>query len=187
MIAAGMGAQVAVLDINVAPLRHLDELNWGRVTTVTSSVLAIEDHVAASDLVIGAVLIPGARAPIVVTEEMVAQMRPGSVVVDISIDQGGCIATARETTHSNPVYDVGGVVHYAVGNIPGAVPHTATYALTNATLPYVVALADGLPAAVQRHPELIGGINVAGGSVTNPAVAEYLGIEQVDARAAVGA
>lgn len=187
MIAAGMGAEVAVLDINVAPLRHLDELNWGRVTTVTSSVLAIEDHVAASDLVIGAVLIPGARAPIVVTEDLVAQMRPGSVVVDISIDQGGCIATARETTHSNPVYDVGGVVHYAVGNIPGAVPHTATYALTNATLPYVVALAGGLPAAIQRYPELIGGINVAGGSVTNLAVADYLGIEQVDARAAVGA
>jgi alanine dehydrogenase len=187
MIAAGMGAEVAVLDINVNPLRHLDELQWGHVITVKSSVLAAEEHVAASDLVVGAVLIPGARAPVVVTADMVAAMRPGSVVVDISIDQGGCIETARETTHSDPVYEFGGVIHYAVGNIPGAVPNTATYALTNATLPYVVALADGLVPAMDQHPELVDGINVAGGAVTNEAVAEFLGAEMVDARVAIGA
>ena len=187
MIAAGMGAEVAVLDINVAPLRHLDELHWGHVITVKSSVLAVEEHVAASDLVIGAVLVPGARAPVVVTSEMVSRMRPGSVVVDISIDQGGCIETARETTHTDPVYDVDGVVHYAVGNIPGAVPHTATYALTNATLPYVVALADGVAGALDRHPELVDGVNIAAGAVTNAAVADFLGLERVDARVAIGA
>ena len=187
MIAAGMGAEVAVLDINVTPLRHLDELHWGHVITVKSSVLAVEEHVAASDLVIGAVLIPGARAPVVVTSGMVSRMRPGSVVVDISIDQGGCIETARETTHSDPVYDVGGVVHYAVGNIPGAVPHTATYALTNATLPYVMALAGGVPDALDRHPELVDGVNIAGGAVTNEAVAAFLGVECVDAKVALGA
>jgi alanine dehydrogenase len=180
MIAAGMGAQVVVLDINVNQLRRLDELGWGRLTTVTSSTLAVERFVGESDLVVGAVLVPGARAPVVVAEDLVAAMRPGSVVVDISIDQGGCIATARETTHADPVYDVHGVIHYAVGNIPGAVPNTATYALTNATLPYVVALTDGLPAAVAAHPELLGGINVAAGSVTNRPVAEFLGVEYVD-------
>jgi len=135
---------------------------------------------------VGAVLVPGARAPVVVSEEMVSEMRPGSVVVDISIDQGGCIATAHETTHSNPVYEAHGVLHYAVGNIPGAVPNTATYALTNATLPYVVALADGVREAVLGHPELLGGINVAGGAVTNGAVAKFLGVDLVSAAEAVG-
>jgi alanine dehydrogenase len=187
MIAVGMGAQVVILDVNVAPLRHLEELRWGRLTTVTSSTLAIERFVAESDLVVGAVLVPGARAPIVVTEDLVAAMRPGSVIVDISIDQGGCFETARETTHSDPVYEVHGVIHYAVGNIPGAVPNTATYALTNATLPYVVAVADGLPEAAQRHPELLSGVNVARGSVTNAAVAAYLGVEYVNAAAVVAA
>lgn len=187
MIAGGMGAEVAVLDINVDPLRHIDELHWGHVITVKSSVLAVEEHVSASDLVIGAVLVPGARAPVVVTAEMVSQMKPGSVVVDISIDQGGSIETAHETTHSDPVYSVGGVIHYAVGNIPGAVPNTATYALTNATLPYVVALADGMSQAVDQHPELLDGINVARGAVTNEAVAEFLAVEKVDARLAIGA
>ena len=185
MIAAGMGAAVTVLDLNLAPLRHLDELRWGNVMTVKSSRLAIEQYVTDSDLVVGAVLVPGARAPIVVTEEVVAAMRPGSVIVDISIDQGGCIATAHETTHSKPTYEKHGVVHYAVGNIPGAVPNTATYALTNATLPYVVALADGAPAAVQRHPELLGGVNVAQGHVTNAAVADYLKMKVADPAAAL--
>ena len=186
MITVGMGAEVVVLDLNVTPLRHLDELRWGRLTTVKSSVLAVERFVADSDLVVGAVLVPGARAPVVVSEEMVSEMRPGSVVVDISIDQGGCIATAHETTHSNPVYEAHGVLHYAVGNIPGAVPNTATYALTNATLPYVVALADGVREAVLGHPELLGGINVAGGAVTNGAVAKFLGVDLVSAAEAVG-
>jgi alanine dehydrogenase len=186
MIAAGMGAQVTVMDLNVAPLRHLDELQWRNVTTVTSSKLAIERYVADSDLVVGAVLVAGARAPVVVDEAMVKAMRPGSVLVDISIDQGGCIETAHETTHTNPVYEKFGVVHYAVGNIPGAVPNTATYALTNATLPYVVALADGVTTAVTRRPELLGGLNVAGGKVTNRAVADFLGVETVDPAEALG-
>jgi len=186
MIAVGMGADVVVLDLNVTPLRHLDELRWGRLNTVKSSVLAVEHFVAESDLVVGAVLVPGARAPIVVGEDLVAAMRPGSVITDISIDQGGCIATAHETTHTNPVYEMHGVLHYAVGNIPGAVPNTATYALTNATLPYVVALADGVRPAVLGHPELLGGLNVAGGAVTNEAVAEFLGADLVSAAATVG-
>lgn len=186
MITAGMGAQVTVLDLNVSPLRHLDELQWRNVKTVTSSKLAIEQYVAESDMVVGAVLIPGARAPVVVEEDLVKAMRPGSVIVDISIDQGGCVATARETTHSDPVYQLHGVVHYAVGNIPGAVPNTATYALTNATLPYVVALADGISEAVRRRPELLGGVNVAGGKVANQAVADFLGENCVDPREALG-
>ena len=186
MIAAGMGAQVTVLDINVNPLRHLDELQWRNVKTVTSSKLAVEQFVADSDMVVGAVLIPGARAPVVVEEDLVREMRPGSVIVDISIDQGGCIATARETTHSDPVYKVHDVQHYAVGNIPGAVPNTATYALTNATLPYVVALADGVTDAVDRRPELLEGVNIAGGRVANQAVADFLGVDVADAREALG-
>jgi len=186
MIAAGMGAEVLVLDLNVAPLRHLDELRWGNVTTVTSSRFAIEEYVTTSDLVVGAVLVPGARAPIVVSEDVVKAMKPGSVLVDISIDQGGCFATSRETTHSKPIYEQHGVIHYAVGNIPGAVPHTSTYGLTNATLPYVVALADGAKGAVARYPELLGGVNVAQGHVTNPAVAEFLKVKVSDPAAALG-
>jgi alanine dehydrogenase len=137
----------------------------------------VGEYVASSDLVIGAVLVAGARAPVLVTEEQVASMRPGSVVVDIAIDQGGCFATARETTHHDPVYSIHGVLHYCVGNIPGAVPNTSTWALSNATLPYAVALADGLPSAVTTHPELLGGINIARGKVTHKAVAESLGTE----------
>jgi alanine dehydrogenase len=148
MVAAGMGAHVTILDLNVDRLRHLDELSWGAIITVRSSIQAIEEAVVDADLVVGAVLVPGARAPVVVPEELVVAMNPGSVVVDISIDQGGCIASARETTHHDPIYEEHGVVHYAVGNIPGAVPRTATYALTNATLPYTVALAGGVPAAL---------------------------------------
>ncbi|MFQ5554385.1 MAG: alanine dehydrogenase [Acidimicrobiia bacterium] len=174
MIAAGMGADVAVLDINVDRLRHLDELHWGRITTLRSSVHAIDELVPKSDLVIGAVLVAGARAPVVMSADHVKAMRAGSVVVDISIDQGGCIETARETSHQDPTYLVDDVVHYAVGNIPGAVPNTATFALTNATLPYAVALADGLEPALAGHPELLAGINVAGGRITNEAVADSL-------------
>ena len=185
MIAAGMGAEVIVLDINVDRLRHLDELSWGRLFTVHSSRHSVGEYVASSDLVIGAVLVAGARAPVLVTDEQVAAMRPGSVIVDIAIDQGGCIATARETTHHDPVYSIHGVLHYCVGNIPGAVPNTSTWALSNATLPYAVALADGLPAAVAAHPELLGGINVAHGAVTHRAVAESLGMEYADPAAVV--
>lgn len=185
MVAAGMGAQVTILDLNVDRLRHLDELTWGAIVTIRSSIQAIEEAVVDSDLVVGAVLVPGARAPVVVPEDLVAAMRPGSVAVDISIDQGGCIATARETKHRDPVYVQHGVTHYAVGNIPGAVPRTATYALTNATLPYTVALAAGIRPALTRHPELLGGINVAGGCVTNAAVADSLGKEHRDPMAII--
>ncbi len=176
-IAAGMGAEVTILGINVDRLRYIDEIHGQSMTTVRSSVHAVEEHIPRSDLVIGAVLVAGARAPIVVTAEQIRAMRPGSVVVDISIDQGGCIETARETSHADPIYFVDGVVHYAVGNIPGAVPNTSTYALTNATMPYAVALADGMEAAVTRHPELLSGFNVAAGALTNAVVADSLGLE----------
>jgi alanine dehydrogenase len=185
MIAAGMGANVAMLDVNVDRLRRIDELSWGRIVTVHSSRHSVGEHVASADLVIGAVLIAGARAPVLVSEEQVAAMRPGSVVVDISIDQGGCIATARETTHHDPVYTAHGVLHYCVGNIPGAVPNTATWALSNATLPYAVALAEGVPAAVAAYPELLGGINVARGKMTHRAVADSLAIDYVDPMEAI--
>ena len=175
LVAAGMGAEVMILDLNVDRLRHLDELHRGRIISVRSSIYAIDDVVPRSDLVIGSVLVAGARAPVVVTEDHVKSMRPGSVVVDISIDQGGCIATARETSHTDPVYVLHDVLHYAVGNIPGAVPNTSTYALTNATLPYAVALAEGLDAGFGAYPELVSGVNVANGLVTNQPVAEFLG------------
>ncbi len=187
VIAAGMGADVTILDINVDRLRHLDDLHRGRIRTVRSSAFSIEEHVVPSDLVVGAVLVAGARAPVVVTADHVAAMRPGSVVVDISIDQGGCIETARETSHAEPTYLVDGVVHYAVGNIPGAVPNTSTYALTNATLPYTVALADGLVPACERYPELLGGFNVANGAVVHPVVAESLGLPYVELDEALNA
>jgi alanine dehydrogenase len=174
-IAAGMGADVIILDLNIDRLRHLDELHWGRIKTVRSSVYSIDEFVPQSDLVIGAVLVAGARAPIVVTEDHVKSMKPGAVVVDISIDQGGCIETARETSHADPVYTMHEVIHYAVGNIPGAVPNTSTYALSNATLPYMVALAGGLEPATAKYPELVRGLNVMGGKIVHPAVAESLG------------
>lgn len=180
MIAAGMGGHVTILDLNVDRLRHLDELRWGRMSTVRSSVHAIDDFVPRSDLIIGAVLVAGARAPVIVTADHVKTMRPGSVIVDISIDQGGCVETARETSHAEPTYVVDEVVHYAVGNIPGAVPNTSTYALTNATLPYVVALAEGTQAALAWHPELLPGFNVAHGHIVNEVVASALGLEHAD-------
>jgi alanine dehydrogenase len=172
-IAAGMEADVTIVDRKVEPLRFVDQIQRGRVRTVMSSHLVLEELVASSDLVIGAVLVPGARAPKLVSEEMVRSMRPGAVIVDISIDQGGCIETAHMTTHSDPTYVKYGVVHYCVGNMPGAVPNTSTYALTNVTLPYALAIAnEGLAGAVRREPELALGINVFRGAVTNAGVAE---------------
>jgi alanine dehydrogenase len=172
-IAAGMEAEVVVVDTNVERLRDVDRVWHGRIQTVMSSRLAVDRLVVASDLVIGAVLVPGARAPHLVSAEQVGRMQPGSVLVDISIDQGGCFETSHVTTHDDPTYVVDGVVHYCVGNMPGAVPRTSTYALTNVTLPYVLAIADhGLAAAVAGDPALALGVNVWDGRVTNEGVAD---------------
>ena len=175
-IAAGMEAEVLLLDRNIDRLRWVDQIHKGRILTLASNRGAIERAVADADLLVGAVLVPGGRAPTVVTSEMVQGMRPGSVIVDVAIDQGGCVETSHETTHSDPVFEAHGVLHYCVGNIPGAVPHTSTYALTNATLPYVVAVASfGVDAAVRADPALAKGVNTRGGEVVNPAVASALG------------
>ncbi|GBD83745.1 alanine dehydrogenase [bacterium BMS3Abin02] len=181
MMAAGLGARVVVLDTDAAKLQALDALYRGRILTLSSNMLTIEEQVRDADLVIGAVLLPGASAPKLVTETMVKEMKRGSVLVDIAIDQGGCFETSRETTHHDPTYVLHEVVHYAVGNIPGAVPHTSTYALTNATLPYVLALADGgVSGAVARRPELLLGLNIIGSAIVHRAVAKSLGLEYAD-------
>jgi alanine dehydrogenase len=172
-IAAGMEAEVTVVDRNVDRLRDIDRVWHGRIQTVMSSSLAIERLVIAADLVVGAVLVPGARAPHLVTKEMVGSMQTGAVLVDISIDQGGCFETSHVTTHSDPTYVVDGVVHYCVGNMPGAVPRTSTYALTNVTLPYALAIADhGLDDAIRRDHALGSGVNVYAGHVTNQGVSD---------------
>jgi alanine dehydrogenase len=174
-MAAGLEAEVDLLDKNIDRLRHVDQIQMGRITTITSNRGAVERSVAEADLVIGAVLVPGGRAPTVVSEDMIRSMKPGAVVIDIAIDQGGCIETSHETTHSDPTFIKHGVVHYAVGNMPGAVPHTSTLALTNATLPYLADLARfGAADAVHRDAALAMGLNIAAGSVTNAAVAEAL-------------
>ena len=186
-IAAGMEAEVILLDKNLDRLRFVDQIHKGRIMTLASNRGAVERAVAEADLVIGAVLVPGGRAPMVVTDEMVRGMRSGAVIVDVAIDQGGCIETIHETTHEEPVYELHGVLHYAVGNIPGAVPHTSTYALTNATLPYVLAVAQsGVAGAVRKDPALLGGVTTVGGQVTNPAVAEAMGLDAADPVAALG-
>jgi alanine dehydrogenase len=175
-IAIGMEADVFVFDRNVDRLRELDVAFAGRASTVYSSVLAVEEMLPRADLVIGAVLVHGARAPYVIRREQLALMKEQAVLVDVSIDQGGCFETSRPTTHSNPTYEVDGITHYCVANMPGAVPITSTYALTNATLPYVLALADrGLAGAIAADPGLRPGVNVAGGRVTHAAVAEGTG------------
>jgi len=180
-IAQGMEAEVILVDRNLDRLRVVDQIHRGRIMTLASSQGVIERSLAEADLVIGAVLVPGAKAPVVVTEEMVAQMRPGSVIVDVAVDQGGCVATTVETTHEHPVVVHHGVLHYGVGNIPAAVPHTSTYALTNATFPYALALADhGVLGAIEAVPGLAGGVTAVGGQVTNDAVAELLGRAVVD-------
>jgi alanine dehydrogenase len=179
-IAQGMEAEVVILDKNINKLRDVDRIHQGKILTLASNRLAIEELVTDADLVIGAVLVPGAVAPKIVTEDIVKEMKPGSVVVDISIDQGGCFETSRMTTHSDPTYVVHDVVHYCVGNMPGAVPHTSTYGLTNATMPYVVALADhGLEEAVRLDPALAKGVNVYKGQVVYEPVAEAHGMPSV--------
>jgi alanine dehydrogenase len=173
VIALGFGAQVTILERSVDRMRHLEEILSGRVSLLMSSSLQIEESLKEADLVIGAVLIPGALAPKLVTREMLREMKEGSVLVDVAIDQGGLAETSRPTTHNEPVYTVEGVVHYCVANMPGAVPITSTRALTNVTLPYVEAIADyGTVEAVQRDASLARGVNVVGGHVTYEAVAE---------------
>jgi alanine dehydrogenase len=177
-IALGMGANVVIVDRTLERLRQLDTMLHGRVNTLASNAENVAAAVQRADLVVGAVLLPGAKAPKIVSEEMVAAMKPGSVIVDVAIDQGGCIATARPTTHSDPTYLTDGVVHYCVTNMPGAVPRTSTIGLSNATLPYGLVLADyGLYGAVSRDPELARGVNVINGTVTHPSVAEALGMD----------
>jgi alanine dehydrogenase len=187
-IAIGMEADVFVFDRNIDRLRELDVAFGGRASTVYSSTLAVEEMLPRADLVIGAVLIHGARAPYVVKRDQLGLMRERAVLVDVSIDQGGCFETSRPTTHSDPVYQVDGVTHYCVANMPGAVPVTSTFALTNATLPYVLSLADnGLQGAIEELPGLRPGVNVAGGKVTHPAVAEGTGMPYTPVEDVLGA
>ena len=175
-MAIGLGADVTVIDHSIARLRQLDELYAPKLTTIYATIDAIEHHVLGADLVIGAILVPGAAAPKLVTREMVARMQPGSVLVDVAIDQGGCFETSRPTTHDDPIYTVDGVLHYCVANIPGAVARTSTFALNNATLPFILALADkGVVRALADDPHLRNGLNVHAGRITHPAVAEGLG------------
>jgi alanine dehydrogenase len=175
-IAIGMEADVFVYDKSIDRLRELEPAFAGRCSTVYSTTLAIEEMLPRADLVIGAVLVHGARAPFVVRREQLALMKPGAVLVDVAIDQGGCFETSRPTTHREPTFAVEGITHYCVTNMPGAVPITSTHALTNATLPYAIALADrGVAGAIRRDPGLRPGVNVAAGQVTHPAVAEAVG------------
>jgi alanine dehydrogenase len=186
-IAIGMEADVFVFDKSIDRLRELDVVFGGRCSTVFSTTLAIEEMLPRADLVIGAVLVPGARAPNVVRREQLAMMKPGAVLVDVAIDQGGCFETSKPTTHRDPTFEVEGITHYCVANMPGAVPITSTYALTNATLPYAVALADhGVADAIRRDPGLRLGVNVAAGRVTHPAVAEGVGADYVPVEEVLG-
>jgi len=177
-IAMGLGANVTVLDINTQALAYLDDIYQGQIETLYSDPHAIESAVTQADLVVGAVLLAGARAPRLVSEELVSRMESGSVIVDVAVDQGGCVETARPTTHDEPTYKVHDVVHYCVANMPGAVPQTSTYALTNATIPYLKQIAnDGFEAAVKADKALALGVNAADGKCTHPAVAEALGVD----------
>ena len=176
-IALGMGAHVTVIEKNLERLRYLDHILHGSLTTLASNVHNIAETVRYADVVIGAVLIRGARAPKLVTRDMVREMKEGSVIIDVDVDQGGCVETIRPTSHSDPIYFVDGVLHYGVPNMPGAVPRTSTFALSNATLPYVLALANkGFIQAVKDDPGLARGVNVYQGHITYPAVADAFGL-----------
>jgi alanine dehydrogenase len=178
VIALGMGAQVTILERSVDRMRHLEEILSGRVQLLMSSALQLEESIKDADLTIGAVLIPGALAPKLITREMLGTMKDDSVFVDVAIDQGGCAETSRATTHDDPVYTVEGVIHYCVANMPGAVPITSTRALTNVTLPYVEAIAEhGVVGAIRRDPALARGVNAVAGRITYEAVAEAHGLE----------
>jgi alanine dehydrogenase len=185
-MAIGMGANVVILDRSIDVLRRLDAQFGAQLQTVFSSKDALDEHVLSADLVIGGVLIPGAAAPKLVTADMIKRMKPGSAVVDVAIDQGGCFATSHATTHAEPTYIVDDVVHYCVANMPGAVPRTSTFALNNATLPYIIALANkGYKAALEADSHLLNGLNVHKGMVTCLSVAENLGFDYVDPKEAL--
>ncbi len=176
-IALGMGANVTIIDRNLSRLREIDDIFNGQVATLASNVWTIRETLRMSDLVVGAVLIPGASAPRLVRREMLSAMKPGAVMVDVSIDQGGCFETSHATTHSAPTYLVDGVLHYCVSNMPAAVPHTSTFALTNATFPYLLQLANqGLERACQASRAIYEGVNTYRGHIVYPAVAESLGL-----------
>jgi alanine dehydrogenase len=180
-IAVGMGADVALLDIDVQRLRAADRVYRGALKTVASNTYEVERAVLGADLVIGAVLVPGAKAPVLVSDELVAGMKPGSVLVDVAVDQGGCFESTRPTTHSEPTFPVAGSVFYCVANMPGAVPNTSTWALTNVTLPYAARIADaGWADAVRADPALAAGVNVVGGAVVNGPVASAHGLTAAD-------
>jgi alanine dehydrogenase len=186
-MAIGLEALVTCIDINIERLYALDQRFGASLNTIFSTRQAIEDYVLAADLVIGTVLVPGAAAPKLISEELVKNMKRGSVIVDVSIDQGGCAETSHPTTHAQPSYVKHGVVHYCVTNMPGAVARTSTFALNNATLPFVLALADkGIAAALRSDPHLLAGLNVYKGQITHAAVAAALGLKYVDARSAIG-
>jgi alanine dehydrogenase len=178
-MAVGLGADVVIIDKSLPRLRHLDELFLGRVVTLASTMHAIEDAVLDADVVIGAVLVAGASAPKLVRRDMLPSMKRGAVLVDVSIDQGGCFETSRPTTHANPTFEVDGIIHYCVANMPGAVPVTSAQALNNATLPFVLKLADKGLAAFDRDKHLAAGLNVRDGRITHSAVAASLGFDRL--------
>ncbi len=184
-IALGLGARVTILDISHARLQYLDDVFGGRLGTLASNPGNVASIIPKADLLIGAVLIPGARAPHLVTEAMLETMKPGSVIVDVAVDQGGCIETIRPTTHDEPTYVVGGVVHYGVANMPGAVPNTSTTALSNQTLPYALQLAEKGVAALSENPVLLKGLNTHQGNLTYDAVGEAFGLEAIAAEKAL--
>jgi alanine dehydrogenase len=187
-IALGMEATVYVYDRNIDRLRELDIIFGGRADTCFATTLSIEERLPSIDLVVGAVLVHGARAPRVITRAQLGLMKPQAVLVDVSIDQGGCFETSRPTTHSDPTYEVDGITHYCVTNMPGAVPITSTFALTNATIPYVLHLANaGVAGAIADNPGLKLGVNVAGGQVTYAPVAEAVGVPTVSVDEAISA
>ncbi len=180
-MAIGLGAQVTVIDIDAERLRYLEDIFWGKIITLISNPLNIQDAITTADLTIGAVLVVGAEAPILVTRSMISLMKKGSVIVDVSVDQGGCIETSHPTTHSNPTFTVDGVIHYCVANMPGAVPRTSTFAMTNATLPYARRLANmGLRDAIRQDAALKSGVNVYLGHVTCEPVAKALNLTYCD-------
>jgi alanine dehydrogenase len=180
-VAAGLGARVTIMDINLERLRYLDDIMPENVITLMSNLQNVREKIKEADLLIGAVLIEGARTPVLITRDMISTMKPGAVVVDVSIDQGGCVETSRPTTHSDPIYKVDEVIHYCVTNMPGAVGRTSTYALTNASLPYVLELANkGYERAARENPAIRNGLNIVKGRITNKAVAEAFGLEHYE-------